>query len=121
MKKAIVCTLCPNGCEIAAEYSGHKDIIISGNRCKKGYNYAVNECFNPRRTFTGSVDIAGNYRRRISVRSNKPIPKDRLFDCAELLREIKLEAPVDAGYIVIKNIFDSGADIVTTMSLGKER
>lgn len=120
MKRIIVCTLCPNGCEVEAEYTDRQNVSISGNRCDRGYEYTINECFDPRRTFTGSVDITGTGRRRMPVRSNKPIPKDSMLACAEQLKKIRLEAPVSAGYVVLHNIFDSGADIVTTMGMRKE-
>lgn len=121
MKKTIICTLCPNGCEVKIEYMNRADAVVSGNRCNRGIEYALNECFEPKRTFTGNVDIAGSSRKCMPVRSNDYIPKDKMIACAELLNSIKLEAPVEAGYIVLENVFDSGADIVTTMSIGKDK
>lgn len=120
MKNRIVCTLCPNGCEIDAEYTSRGDVQMRGNRCEKGYDYAVQECFDPQRTFTGSVLIKGSYRKRMPVRSSGPIPKDKMMTCAASLKEVMLEAPVEAGHVVLENFLDTGADIITTMSLGKE-
>lgn len=120
MKKIVICTLCPNGCEISAEYEANKNVKITGNRCDKGNQYALSECFNPQRTFTSNVAVKGSYRKNIPVRSNKPIPKDRMLSCAEMLRKIHYEAPVSAGTVVVKNIYDSGADIVTTINVERE-
>ena len=120
MKIEIICTLCPNGCEIEIEYTTLKDAVITGNKCSRGREYAVNECFDPRRTFTGNVAVTGSNRKRIPVRSSSPIPKDRMLECAEVLREIILEAPVEAGVKVVANIFGSGADIVATMNIWRD-
>lgn len=121
MKKLVICTLCPNGCEIEVEYTGKTDAKIAGNRCERGSGYAFSECFDPHRIFTGSVKIDGSIRKRLPVRSNKPIPKDKMKACAELLKTVKLEAPVEAGHTVLENVFGSGTDIVATMSLRREQ
>ena len=121
MKKVIICTLCPNSCEIAVEYANTEDAVITGNLCSRGRGYAVSECFDPQRTFTGNVDIEGSFRKRLPVRSNKPISRDKMMDCAELLKTIRLEAPVESGYKVLENIFESGADIVAAMSIRRDK
>ncbi len=121
MKKMIICTLCPNGCEIQVEYIDKNNAEFTGNSCDRGISYALSECFDPQRTFTGNVSLEGSFRKRMPVRSNKSIPKDKMKACAELLRTIKLEAPVEAGHTVLENVFDSGADIVTAMSVRRDK
>ena len=120
MKKTIICTVCPNGCEVVAEYTSKDDVKLSGNRCKRGIEYCINECFDPKRTFTSSVAIKGAARRRMPVRTTAPIPKAQLFACAEALRGVTLEAPVACGQVVIPNVLGSGADLVACMSLDKK-
>jgi CxxC motif-containing protein len=121
MKDIIICTLCPNGCEINIEYTEIKDAQVTGNLCDRGTDYAISECFDPQRTFTGNVNLTGSHRKRLPVRSNKSIPKDKMIACAELLKNITLEAPVESGYTVLKNVFDSGADIVAAMSIRRDK
>ncbi len=121
MNSIVICTLCPNGCEIDINYTCKEDAVITGNRCERGTGYAVAECFDPQRTFTGNVDITGSSRKRMPVRSNQSIPKEKMLKCAELLKNIKLEAPVEAGFKVIENALDTGADIVTTMSIWRDK
>ena len=120
MKKTIICTVCPNGCEVVAEYTSKDDVKLSGNRCKRGIEYCINECFDPKRTFTSSVAIKGAARRRMPVRTTAPIPKAQLFACAEALRGVTLEAPVACGQVVIPDVLGSGADLVACMSLDKK-
>lgn len=120
MKKTIICTVCPNGCEVVAEYTSRDDVKLSGNRCKRGIEYCINECFDPKRTFTSSVAINGAARRRMPVRTTAPISKDLLFACAEELKKIALEAPVVCGQTVAANILGTGVDLVACMTLDKK-
>ena len=120
MKKTIICTVCPNGCEVVAEYTSKDDVKLTGNRCKRGVEYCINECFDPKRTFTSSVAISGANRRRMPVRTSAPIPKDMLFACAEELKKISLEAPVVCGQTVAADFLGTGADLVACMTLDKK-
>jgi CxxC motif-containing protein len=120
MKKTIICTVCPNGCEVVAEYTSRDDVKLSGNRCKRGIEYCINECFDPKRTFTSSVAINGAARRRMPVRTTAPISKDLLFACAEELKKIALDAPVVCGQTVAANILGTGVDLVACMTLDKK-
>ena len=120
MKKTIICTVCPNGCEVVAEYTSKDDVKLSGNRCKRGVEYCINECFDPKRTFTSSVAIKGASRRRMPVRTSAPIPKDMLFACAEEVKKVTLSAPAVCGQTVIADILGTGVDLVACMSLDKK-
>ena len=120
MKKTIICTVCPNGCEVIAEYTSKDDVKLEGNRCKRGVEYCINECFDPKRTFTSSVAISGANRRRMPVRTSAPIPKDMLFACAEELKKISLDAPVACGETVAADILGTGVDLVACMTLDKK-
>lgn len=119
-RKMVICTLCPNGCEIEVTETALQSRTVIGNQCEKGYTYAIDECFDPKRTFTGSVWVTGNPRKRLPVRTTIPIPVDQLIYVAEYLRNICLETPIKSGTKILENVCDTGADIVATMSLGKE-
>lgn len=120
MKKTITCTVCPNGCEVVAEYTSREDLVLSGYRCRRGIEYCTNECFDPKRTFTSSVAISGAPRRRMPVRTTAPIPKAKLLACAEAVRGIALEAPVACGETVARDVLGTGVDLVACMTLEKK-
>ena len=120
MKKIITCTVCPNGCEVVAEYTSKEDLVLSGHRCRRGIEYCTNECFDPKRTFTSSVAIVGASRRRMPVRTSAPIPKDKLFECAAEIKKITLEAPIVCGQTVLSDLLGTGIDLVACMSLDKK-
>ena len=118
--KTIICTTCPSGCEMTVKYSDRSDIVITGNRCKKGMHYAENECFDPKRTYTGSVKISGNKRAMLPVRSASPVPKDALKEISNVLKDIELSAPVGMHDVILKDVLGTGVDIVSSMTLDKE-
>ena len=120
MKKTIVCTVCPNGCEIEAEYTCREDIKITGNKCNRGIAYCTDECFDPRRTFTSSVRISGAGRRMLPVRTTEPVSKALLMRCAEEVHKITVNAPVKRNQIISPNFLDTGADLIAAMSLEEE-
>lgn len=53
----------------------------------------------------------------VSVKSSAPLPKEKLFDAVKELGAITLKVPVRIGDIVVKNILDTGVDIVATKNI----
>ena len=119
-KKVITCTICPAGCRIEAEYTGPEDIRLTGNSCNRGLEYATNECFAPKRSFTSSVRIEGAGRRMMPVRTDKPVAKEILMDLAKAVKELSLTAPVASHTVIVNNILGSGADLIAGMTLPKK-
>jgi CxxC motif-containing protein len=117
MKKTVICTICPNGCEIEVDYTTREDATLTGNLCKRGVAYAINECFEPKRTFTSSVKISGTDRRVMPVRTTDPIAKELLMKAAEELKTISLEAPIECGTVIVDNFLGTDAKLVATMTL----
>ena len=117
MEKTIICTVCPNGCEVTATYTNENDITLSGNRCKRGVEYCKNECFDPKRTFTSSVKIKGAGRRMLPVRTTAPISKQILLECAEVVHNIEVCAPIKRGDVICKNVLGTDANIIAAMTL----
>ena len=80
MKRTFTCIVCPNGCEIEAEYEGAQVLSVTGNLCPKGETYVTQELVDPRRTIATSVRVTGGTMPLTSVRLTDAIPKDRIFD-----------------------------------------
>ena len=117
MKKIIICTVCPNGCEVSAEYTSKDDVKLTGNRCKRGVEYCINECFDPKRTFTSSVAIIGANRRRMPVRTSAPIPKEMQMDAMVEVKKLTVKGPMKPGDVIVKDFMGTGADLVASGSL----
>ena len=120
MKKTVICTTCPSGCEMEAVFTDESDLTVTGNRCPRGKAYCINECFNPKRTFTASVKIEGCKRAVMPVRSKEAVPKDKLMECIEEVHKIVLKAPVKSHDVIIENAAGTGIDIIAAMTLEQE-
>jgi len=116
--RQITCISCPLGCELSVEINGEA-INVSGNRCPRGVEYATNEIRDPRRVVTSNVRVTGGKYPLASVKTTGAIPKDRIFDLIEKLKEVQLEAPVNIGQVVYSNLFDTGIDVVITRPVEK--
>uniref|UniRef100_A0A7C3RU56 DUF1667 domain-containing protein n=1 Tax=Dictyoglomus thermophilum TaxID=14 RepID=A0A7C3RU56_DICTH len=112
MKKEITCIVCPLGCSLELEIG--EDIMVKGNKCEKGKNYAIEEFKNPKRTLTTTVKIKNGKYKVVPVKTTFPIPKEYIFPLLEKLSEIEITAPVPMGYKVLENIFQLSVDVITT-------
>ena len=114
IQKIITCIVCPVGCHIAISGEDGKITSVTGNACGRGEVYAVQEFLAPARILTSCVCVAGANVPLVSVRSDRPVPKENLFECLQQLRNVRLCAPVCLYDPVIKNILNTGANIVAT-------
>lgn len=119
MKRTFTCIVCPNGCEVEAEYEGTQVLSVSGNLCPKGKTYVVQELVDPRRTIATSVRLLGGALPLTSVRLTSPIPKDRIFDVMKEIDRQTLTAPVHIGQVVVKDILGLGSDVIVTKNVEK--
>ncbi len=118
MRKDIICTICPIGCNISVEGEGENISSISGYSCKRGIEYGKNEFSHPVRILTTTVKVAGT-DQLLPVRSSKPIPKELIMQCMEEIRKVNASGKTKRYDVIIPNICESGADIVATGSLEK--
>ena len=117
MKRVFTCIVCPNGCEIEAEYEGANVLSVAGNLCPKGKEYVTQELVDPRRTIASSVRVTGGDMPLASVRLTAPIPKDRIFDAMAAIRAVTLHAPVAIGDVVIPGLLGLPCDVIATRNV----
>ena len=117
MKRTFTCIVCPNGCEIAAEYEGTQVLSVTGNLCPKGKTYVTQELVDPRRTIATSVRVLGGSLPLTSVRLTNAIPKDRIFDAMAEINRQTLTAPVHIGQVVVKNLLTLNTDVIVTKNV----
>lgn len=106
-----------SGCKLPVDsmLSGAiSDIKISGNACPAGLEYARKEIEAPSRSLTSLVRVSGGKKNVVSVKTAADIPKGKIFDCMREIRKMTVNAPVNVGDILIKNVADTGVDIVAT-------
>lgn len=54
---------------------------------------------------------------RVSVKTKKEIPKEKIMDCIRQLKDVHADAPVEIGDVLLENVAGTGADIVATASV----
>lgn len=118
MKKEIICTVCPRGCHVIVEGEGDKILSVEGHTCKRGLEFATAEFSHPVRILTTTVKIADAANDLLPVRSNQPLPKEKLFECMEVIRNTQVSLPVARYDVVIADICGTGVDIVATKAVG---
>ena len=114
MMRNITCIICPRGCAMTAEIT-NAGVKVSGHTCPKGEEYAINECTNPVRTVTAAVRVANRYNTMVSVKTDAPVPKDKMMDVMAALHKVQVQAPVAIGDVVLKDIF--GANVIITKNV----
>ena len=119
MKRTFTCIVCPNGCEVEAEYEGTTVLSVTGNLCPKGKAYVTQELVDPRRTIATSVRVEGGSLPLASVRLTKAIPKDRIFDVMAEINRQTLTAPVHIGDVVIADVLGLGSDVIVTKHIDR--
>lgn len=113
-KRSMICTVCPVGCHLEID---EDTMEVTGNRCPRGEKYANKEVLNPERNFASTVAIKSDRTRRVSVKTESPVPKEKIFDCMAAINKTLIEAPVHVGDVVIENVCDTGVNIVATRSV----
>ena len=110
MKKELTCIACPLGCTITVTLDGKDVISVEGNTCPRGKEYAINECTAPVRTVTTTVKCEDG--SLVSVKTSKPIPKEKVFEAMEIINSTVARLPLTVGDIIISDLF--GSDVVAT-------
>jgi CxxC motif-containing protein len=116
MTKQFICIVCPNSCRLSVtETAG--EITVAGNECPRGEQHGIHEYREPTRMLTTTVAINGGTLPRLPVISREEVPKALLDRCLEILYRIELTAPLRSGDIVVKNICNTGVDVVASRSM----
>ncbi len=113
--KELICIGCPKGCHLLVDEEN--DYKVTGNSCNIGAEYGKNELLNPTRVLTSTVKIVGGIHEMLPVRTDKAIPKDKLFAVMKLLKDITIVSPIKMGDIIVENILDTGANIIASRDM----
>lgn len=114
----MTCIICPMGCTLRVTKDG-ENISVTGNICKRGEKYGIQELTMPMRTVTTSVLCKGGDRPVVSCKTANQIPKEKIGDVLEACKKTKVQAPVHVGDVLIANAAGAGSDIVATCNAEK--
>lgn len=114
MKRDLICIICPRGCSLCADIQGEQ-VVVSGNGCPKGQEYAIRECTNPVRTVTATVRVANRSNTMASVKTVTPVAKEKMMDVMAVLRRTQVQAPLAIGDVILSDV--CGSDIIITKAV----
>lgn len=110
--KPITCIVCPNGCELTLENG-----TVSGNLCKRGEGFAFQEWNDPHRSVTSTLKTVFSDFPMVPCRTDRDIPKDKVFEVIEAINQVTIEEPLEIGSVVIDHVAGTDANIVTTRKI----
>ncbi len=105
MERTLTCIICPLGCSLKVELEDRKILDVQGHTCPRGKKYAESECLDPRRTITSTVRCSDG--SLLAVKTDAPIPKDKMMECMEIINQAKATLPVSIGDVIIEDVFGS--------------
>lgn len=115
-ERQMTCINCPMGCRMTVSIENNAVVSVRDNFCKRGEIYARQECIEPKRMLT-AVAALQNRSRPISVKTEQPIPKHKIFACMRDIREGKFYAPIKIGDVLIENVRGTGVNIIATKNI----
>ena len=115
--KVIRCIVCPTGCQIKALSDNDGNITFEGYTCKRGLEYAQQEFHEPKRILTTTMQVENGLLPLVPVRTNKPVPKDRLKDILKVIAKKKSNTPIKMGDILIENVLGLDAHVIASRDL----
>lgn len=111
----LICITCPKGCHLTVDEEN--DYKVTGNACPRGAEYGRNEMLHPVRVITSTVKIEGADIARLPVKTDRPLPMEKMFDCMQLINGLSARSPVKVGQVLAENILGTDVNIVATKSL----
>ena len=110
MERKLTCIVCPLGCRLTVQIKGKEVLSIEGNTCPKGKEYAQKECTDPQRTVTTTARCEDG--SLVSVKTDRPIPKEKIMECMARINQAVVSLPVCVGDVILEDVF--GSRIVAT-------
>ena len=113
MSKSFVCIVCPRGCQLHIDDDGN----VTGNFCPRGKKYALDEITCPKRTLTSSIRVDNRKDLLVSVKTDKAIPKDKIFEAMKIIDTLKVSAPCYIYQIIYKDFIEDGVNLIITKEI----
>lgn len=120
MKKEFDCIVCPRSCHLIIQEQ-KDEILVSGNSCLRGEQFAKQEIVEPMRMFTSTVRIDGAIYPLIPVITSKSVPKAKVFDIIKICKSLKVCAPIMAQSVLVKNIAGTDADLLASRTMERKK
>ena len=111
--KELYCITCPIGCRLEVEMNGD-EIVVKGNGCKRGIDFAKTELTNPKRSLTTTIRTSFPDVPVLPVRTDGEIPKEKIPEVIRALNAIVVNRAMDCGDIVLDDVAGCGVRVIVT-------
>ena len=112
-ERKLTCIVCPRGCDLLVTFDDEGRVSeVSGYACPRGKDYAISECTAPVRTITSTIRCADG--SLVSVKTSKPVDKNKIFDVMKAINSAVAENTVKMGDVIIAGVCDTDADVIAT-------
>ena len=117
------CTICPSECLLTVEVERSADGAVAevrsatGNSCPRGDKFAHQELTCPMRVLTTTVAVSGGDEALLPVRTAEAIPLALHAQAMDLIRGLKVKAPIRMSDVVLPNLLDTGTDLIASMDI----
>lgn len=117
--RELICTVCPNGCRLTVAVNPDGTAAsVTGARCKRGETFGRQEVVCPQRVLTSTVVVDGKQGEELlPVRSSDAFALNLHLQVMALLHHVRVSAPVKMGDVILKNVLDSGVDIIASCDM----
>lgn len=116
-KQELICINCPMGCRLEVTETENGGWLVEGNQCSRGKSYAIIELTAPTRILTTTVRINNGALKRLPVRTNSGIPKEKVFEAMAVVNQVVVDSPIKRGDVIIKNLLGTNADLIASRSM----
>ena len=114
---AFTCICCPLGCPVEVCLAPDGSVSeVSGYTCKRGAEYAAREAVRPERMVCAVLPVEGCLEP-VSVKTERPVPKDLVREVLSELGRLSLSAPIAAGAVLVGDVCGTGVPVVATKSV----
>ncbi|MHC1786000.1 MAG: DUF1667 domain-containing protein [Christensenellales bacterium] len=115
-EQLITCINCPVGCRMRVSVENGEVVKVLDNQCKRGDVYARQESVRPLRMVTAVAPVLGS-DIPVSLKTAAPIPKDKIAACMQAVRDLRLELPIAAGQVLLRDVAGTQVDLIATRAL----
>lgn len=113
MEHLLTCIVCPRGCSLHVD----ENFNVTGNSCPRGAVYGAQEIRDPRRTLTSTVKCASKRLGVCPCKTSGTIRKSDQFRIMEIVNQTHVKAPIQLGQVLVRNIGDTGVDLIATRAI----
>ena len=112
--RQLTCINCPMGCALTVNII-NDEITVRGNTCIRGEKYGKDEVTNPTRTVTSTILTSNGLR--VSCKTEKAIPKEKIFEVMEVIKKTRSDVPISIGDVLIENVAGTLINVVATKNI----